>query len=101
MRSRRTAAVFKPRETSSDCRCVERNDASPTSDGKRACFRQVLSCPSSTSTDGNLTVPTTPGAGKKKNQVKRSRNEHATKIGLKAKKSRTEPTMASDSEDFE
>ena len=37
--------------------------------------------------DGNLTVPTTPGAGKK-NQLQRARNERATNIP--AKKARTE-----------
>ena len=61
----------------------------------KACFRQVLSCPSSTSTDGTLTVPTTPGAGKKKHQGMRSRNKRATKISTK---NRTEQFMASDSE---
>jgi len=38
-----------------------------------ACFR-LPSVPSSTSSDGLLTVPTTPGAGKKPHQRKRPRN---------------------------
>jgi len=47
------------------------------------CFRQVLSFPTSLSSDGTLTVPTTPGAGKKKNQLKRARNERLTNIPAK------------------
>jgi len=45
-----------------------------------SCFRQTVVVPSSTSTDGKVTVPTTPGAGKKPNQRKRQRNERAHKI---------------------
>ena len=37
------------------------------------CFKVVTS--HDTSTNGAITVPTTPGAGKKPHQVKRSRNE--------------------------
>jgi len=36
-----------------------------------ACFRQTVVVPSSTSTDGTVTVATTPGAGKKPHQRKR------------------------------
>ena len=47
-----------------------------------ACFRQTIVVPSSTSTDNTLTVPTTPGAGKKPHQRKRQRNERAVKISM-------------------
>ena len=43
-----------------------------------ACFGQLVPGASSTSTDGALTVPTTPGNGKKLHQRKRPRNERAT-----------------------
>ena len=41
---------------------------------------QVMSSMSSMSSDGNLVVPTTLGAGKKKNQLKRSCNARSTTI---------------------
>jgi len=48
----------------------------------KACF-QPLAPPSSTSTDGSLTVPLTPGAGKKLNQ---KRCKKAEKTVTKPKK---------------
>lgn len=54
------------------------------SDGQRkkatdACFR-LPAAPCVTSTDGQLTVPSTPGAGKKPHQRKRARSERTTTI---------------------
>lgn len=43
-----------------------------------SCFKVVTT--HVTSTDGTITVPTTPGAGKKPHQVKRSRNERSRTV---------------------
>lgn len=51
-----------------------------------SCFRRKNS---STSTDGQLTVPTTPGGGKKPRQKKRARTERTTTSCVKAKKTST------------
>jgi hypothetical protein len=50
-----------------------------------ACFRN-RQVPSSTSTDGTLTVTTTPGAGKKPHQRKRKRTERTTSRACKSAK---------------
>ena len=49
-----------------------------------ACFYQTVKEPSSTSSDGTVTVPTTPGAGQKLHQRKRPRNERVTKPPAKS-----------------
>ena len=48
----------------------------------RACFT-LPAPPSSTSTDGSMTVPLTPGAGKKPHQRKRHRAERTTTVSVK------------------
>ena len=49
-----------------------------------ACFR-LQSAPCTTSTDGTLTVPTTPGGGKKPHQRKRCRTERTVTVSKKLK----------------
>ena len=48
----------------------------------RACFT-LPAPPTSTSTDGSMTVPLTPGAGKKPHQRKRHRAERTTAVTAK------------------
>jgi len=50
-----------------------------------ACFKRP-GVPTSTSTDGSLTVPTTPGGGKKPHQKKRSRVARTTSWNQPASK---------------
>ena len=45
-----------------------------------ACFRLPSVASTSTSSDGALTIPTTPGGGKKPHQKKRCRTERTTSV---------------------
>jgi len=61
------------------------------------CFKQIVVVPSSTSTDGTVTVATTLDAGKKPHQRKRQRNERTQKISKVARIDHCDSDSNSDS----
>jgi len=66
-----------------------------------ACFR-LPGVPTSTSSDGGVTVPTTPGGGKKPHQKKRCRTERTTSRKRVQQLHCTQPDVEPDSDaDFQ